>query len=98
MDSPKDETGASDAFIGAYAVEILRQMGRGSVDDEGLELSAFGSSSCSLNIPAALEFATKAGGFVVGKLGSAPVMPWRDELLSSGLSWLTITPSPIRHA
>ncbi|KAM7212708.1 Ribokinase-like protein [Rhypophila decipiens] len=62
----KDTTGASDAFIGAYAVEILRQMKAGEEED----------------ISRAMEMGIKAGGLAVRHVGSMRSIPWRDEVMT----------------
>ncbi|KAK4216881.1 Ribokinase-like protein [Rhypophila decipiens] len=62
----KDTTGASDAFIGAYAVEILRQMKAGEEED----------------ISRAMEMGIKAGGLAVRDVGSMRSIPWRDEVMT----------------
>ncbi|CZR64506.1 uncharacterized protein PAC_14404 [Phialocephala subalpina] len=61
----KDETGASDAFIGAFAVEILRQKKSGEKED----------------VVKAMEWGIMAGACAVAKLGSLESVPWRDEVL-----------------
>lgn len=59
----EDETGASDAFVGAYAVEILRQL-----HDERV-------ASQSYDISSALDMGIKAGGFSVGVVGGMDGCP-----------------------
>jgi ribokinase len=62
--STRDTIGASDAFIGAYAVELLRQEKLGLCED----------------VVAAVKMGVMAGGYSVGKLGSMQSIPWLDEL------------------
>ncbi|ROW14851.1 hypothetical protein VPNG_03824 [Cytospora leucostoma] len=69
-----DQTGASDAFIGAYAVEILRQYGAEHQREP---------KSVHLDIGVALEMGVRAGGLAVGKKGSMDSIPWRDEIEGS---------------
>lgn len=61
----KDETGASDAFIGAFAVEILRQKKSGEKED----------------VVKAMEWGIMAGAIAVSSLGSLESVPWRSEVL-----------------
>ncbi|KAF4970176.1 hypothetical protein FSARC_2773 [Fusarium sarcochroum] len=75
---PVDETGASDAFIGAYAVEIVRQMTT--------------RGSATLDIGAAIEHGIKAGGLTTGKFGSFLAIPWRPEWDGEDVQWLTANP------
>jgi ribokinase len=72
-----DETGASDAFIGTYAVEILRQLR---------------SPSGMLDIGAAIEVAIKAGGLTVSKLGSLDAIPWRNEIFAPDPTFTAVSP------
>jgi len=72
-----DETGASDAFIGMYAVEILRQLR---------------STTGSLDIGAAVELGIKAGGLAVAKLGSMDSIPWRDEVYAPSRNFTAVSP------
>ena len=65
----RDETGASDAFVGAYAVEILRRLHN---------KIAISQSQAILN---ALEIGTKAGGYSVGVVGGMDGCPWRDQIV-----------------
>ncbi|KAK6062395.1 ribokinase [Seiridium cupressi] len=67
-----DETGASDAFIGAYAAEILRQTRQGT----------------SLDIGAALKVGIRAGGLTVAALGSMEAIPWRERLTGPDNSFI----------
>lgn len=60
-----DQTGASDVFIGTYAVEILRQMY---------------SKVRNIDISIAVELAIKAGGLSIAIEGSMDSIPWRDEV------------------
>lgn len=69
-----DETGASDAFIGAYAVDILRQ--RNSSLGEPMRRPR-------LDIGAAIEKGIKAGGLAIGKRGSMDSLPWCDDIENS---------------
>ncbi|KAK3389738.1 Ribokinase-like protein [Podospora didyma] len=62
----RDTTGASDAFIGAYAVEILRQI---KANEEE-------------NISRAMEMGIKAVGCTVTNIGSMDSIPWRDDVLN----------------
>ncbi|KAH8879229.1 Ribokinase-like protein [Thozetella sp. PMI_491] len=59
----KDTTGGSDAFIGAFAVELLRQKKMGEAE----------------NVENALNIAVSAGGYVVKGFGSMDTIPFRDE-------------------
>jgi ribokinase len=68
----QDETGASDAFVGAYAVEILRKLH----DEHG--------TSQSQAISAALDMGIKAGGFSAGVVGGMAGCPWRDQVVGGG--------------
>ena len=65
----RDETGASDAFVGAYAVEILRRLH----DERAI--------SQSQAISTALDMGIKAGGFSVGVVGGMEGCPWRDQIV-----------------
>jgi ribokinase len=75
----RDVTGASDAFVGAYAVEILRQL-----HDE----RATGQSG---DISTALDMAIKAGGFSVGMEGGMEGCPWRDQIVG-GDAFVAVNP------
>jgi ribokinase len=68
----RDETGASDAFVGAYAVEILRRL-----HDKR-------TISQSQAISTALEMGIKAGGFSIGVVGGMDGCPWRDQIVGGG--------------
>jgi ribokinase len=70
--SQRDETGASDAFVGAYAVEILRRL----YDERAI--------SQSQAISTALEMGIKAGGFSIGVVGGMEGCPWRDQIVGGG--------------
>ncbi|PMD30239.1 Ribokinase-like protein [Hyaloscypha variabilis F] len=72
-----DETGASDAFIGTYAVEILRQ----SRLPSGV-----------LDIGAAIEVAIKAGGLTVSAYGSLDAIPWRNEIFAPDSTFTNVSP------
>ncbi|CZR55520.1 uncharacterized protein PAC_05408 [Phialocephala subalpina] len=72
-----DETGASDAFIGTYAVEILRQSR---------------SASEKLDIGAAVELGIKAGGLAVANMGSMDSIPWRDEIYMPDRTFTAVSP------
>ncbi|KAK4444250.1 Ribokinase-like protein [Podospora aff. communis PSN243] len=63
----RDTTGASDAFIGAYAVEILRQMKCHEEED----------------ISRAMEMGIKAGGLTISDIGSMESIPWRLDVLET---------------
>jgi ribokinase len=80
-----DETGASDSFIGAYAVEILRQMKTpGNLDLRPRDLE--------LDIGSAIEHGMKAGSLTTESFGSFPAIPWRDQWDGPGIRWLTANP------
>lgn len=66
----KDSTCASDAFVGAYAVEILRQLHETHT-----------TRLCRVDISSALDMGIRAGGFPVGVLGSMDGCPWRDHIV-----------------
>jgi ribokinase len=70
--SHRDETGASDAFVGAYAVEILRRLH---------DKRAISQSQAILT---ALEMGIKAGGYSVGVVGGMDGCPWRDQIVGGG--------------
>jgi len=72
----RDETGASDAFIGTYAVEILRQSR---------------SASGILDIGAAVELGIKAGGLAVASLGSMNSIPWRDDIYAPDRTFTAVS-------
>ncbi|KAL3422353.1 Ribokinase [Phlyctema vagabunda] len=63
-DGVRDTTGGSDTFIGAYAVEIVRQRQLGQDQDIGK----------------AVEWGIKAAGICVAYIGSSPGIPWRDQV------------------
>ena len=79
----KDETGALDAFVGAYAVEVLRQ------------LHEEGATSQSFDISSALDMGIKAGGFSVGVEGGMEGCPWRDQIVG-GRAFNAVEPFPRR--
>lgn len=85
-----DETGASDAFIGAYAVEILRQM-----DARKQDHSDNIYDDEALDIGAAIEIGIKAGGLTTAGKGSLPSIPWRDRLVGRKTKWLSANPFPL---
>ncbi|KAM0541087.1 hypothetical protein HYE67_006555 [Fusarium culmorum] len=80
-----DETGASDAFIGAYAVEILRQM----KTPANLNLRP---RSFDLDIGSAIEHGMKAGALTTESFGSFPAIPWREQWMGPEIKWLTANP------
>ncbi|KAH7178903.1 Ribokinase-like protein [Fusarium sp. MPI-SDFR-AT-0072] len=80
-----DETGASDAFIGAYAVEILRQMKTPA--NSGLNPIHF-----DLDIGTAIEHGIKAGSLTTETFGSFPAIPWREQWAGREIQWLTANP------
>jgi ribokinase len=69
----KDDTGASDAFVGAYAVEILKQLHQDS-----------SMGPRRHDVAAAVDVGIRAGGFSVGKIGAMDGLPWRDDVIGSG--------------
>nr|CEG04402.1 unnamed protein product [Fusarium clavum]CEG05753.1 unnamed protein product [Fusarium clavum] len=82
---PVDETGASDAFIGAYAVEVLKQMKTPSNRD-------LRPRSLDLDIGRAIEDGIKAGSLTTEHFGSFPAIPWRQQWIGPEVSWLTANP------
>jgi ribokinase len=60
----RDTTGGSDTFIGAYAVEIVRQARLG----------------LDPNMARAIDWGVKAAGICVGQIGSMPSIPSRVEV------------------
>ncbi|KAF4437382.1 putative ribokinase protein [Fusarium austroafricanum] len=80
-----DETGASDAFIGAYAAEILRQM-------KTPANSGLNPVSLDLDIGTAIEHGIKAGSLTTESFGSFPAIPWRRQWIGSEVQWLTANP------
>lgn len=64
-DGIKDTTGGSDTFIGAYAVEVVRQ-----TKLEG-----------TFEMGRILDFAIKAAGITIGTMGSMKGIPWRNQVL-----------------
>ncbi|KAJ4007474.1 hypothetical protein NW752_007545 [Fusarium irregulare] len=82
---PVDETGASDAFIGAYAVEVLKQMKTPA--NLGLHPVSF-----DLDIGRAIEHGMKAGSLTTERFGSFPAIPWRQQWAGPEIKWLTANP------
>lgn len=80
-----DETGASDAFIGAYAVEILRQM-------KTPANSGLNPIDVDLDIGTAIEHGIKAGSLTTENFGSFPAIPWRDQWIGPEIKWLSANP------
>ncbi|KAF4423109.1 ribokinase [Fusarium acutatum] len=80
-----DETGASDAFIGAYAVEVLRQMKTPA--NSGLNPIDF-----DLDIGTAIEHGIKAGSLTTESFGSFPAIPWREQWIGPEIKWLSANP------
>jgi ribokinase len=64
-DRVKDTTGASDIFIGGYAVELIHQKQAGIRKD----------------MAAAMRMGIKAAGLSVSREGSMPAIPWPEEIL-----------------
>ncbi|TLD11909.1 hypothetical protein PspLS_11278 [Pyricularia sp. CBS 133598] len=72
----QDTTGASDAFIGAYVVELLRQQKSGEEE----------------NVNAAIDAGVKSGGLSIYRVGSADSMPWGDQLENyDDFEWMSNT-------
>lgn len=84
-----DETGASDAFIGAYAVEVLRQM---VSHDAHLHRPEDRERPQILDIAAAIELGIKAGGLATEEIGSLNAIPWRPRLIDKNTRWLAADP------
>lgn len=74
----KDLTGASDAFVGAYAVGILRQLHEERVTSQSRDIST------------ALDMGIKAGGYSVGVVGGMEGCPWRDQVV--GVAFMAVKP------
>ncbi|KAK1047475.1 hypothetical protein LTR33_014966 [Friedmanniomyces endolithicus] len=60
----RDTTGAGDSFIGAYAVDYVRQKHRGEKFD----------------IVQAITFASKAAARTIEAIGAQESLPWADEM------------------
>jgi sugar/nucleoside kinase (ribokinase family) len=63
----KDTTGGSDAFVGAYTVEIVHQMQLGMKQD----------------MASAMEMGIKAAGLCVSRDGSMHAIPSTKEILTT---------------
>jgi len=62
-----DTTGASDAFIGGYTVELVHQKQAGLRQD----------------IASAMKLGIKAGGLTVSKVGSMPAIPFPKDIMKT---------------
>lgn len=68
-----DTTAAGDTFVGAYAVEVAKHLGKGS--DKG-----------EFNIIEAVNFAQKAAAKTVERKGAQAAIPWMDEFQNAKYS------------
>jgi len=62
-----DTTAAGDTFVGAYAVEVAKHLGKGS-------------DRAEFDIVEAVKFARKAAAKTVERKGAQAAIPWRDEV------------------